>query len=229
MTSHNISPTLGWDDVFIMCTQDGSDTLYSHAYQTTYHSVFGAVGESRHVFLQHGLQSQQFREKISILEFGFGTGLNAFIAFLFSLKTNKPVQYTGIESHPIDPAIAYKLDYPAYLAFPEEKEVFLRLHTDPQFSYGSFDFSKISLLKDLPSDKQFDCIFFDAFAPVNQPEMWEQDIFDTLFKLTSSGGCLVTYCAQGEVRRRMAAAGFEMERLPGPPGKREMLRAVKKA
>jgi tRNA U34 5-methylaminomethyl-2-thiouridine-forming methyltransferase MnmC len=213
--------------VFIVCTQDGSDTLFSQAYQTTYHSVFGAVGESRHVFLNHGLYTQQFRDKISILEFGFGTGLNAFLAFLFSLKANKTVEYTGIESHPIDLAIADKLDYPAYLAFPEEKEVFLRLHSENQFSYGGFHFSKISFLNDLPADKRFDCIFFDAFAPVNQPEMWEQDIFDTLYTLTSPGGCLVTYCAQGEVRRRMAAAGFEMERLPGPPGKREMLRAVR--
>lgn len=229
MTVQNISPTLGWDDVFIVCTQDGSDTLFSRAYQTTYHSVFGAVSESRHVFLQQGLQTQLSREKVAVLEFGFGTGLNAFITFLFSLKINKPVEYTGIESHRIEVAIADKLDYPAYLAFPEEKEIFLKLHKEDQFSYGSFHFSKVSLLNDVPADKRFDCIFFDAFAPVNQPEMWEQDVFDTLYRLTAPLGCLVTYCARGEVRRRLATAGFELERLPGPPGKREMLRAVKTA
>ncbi len=215
---------MGWDDVYIVTTQDGSDTLFSHALQTTYHSVFGAVSESRHVFLQHGLATQIRLPKINILEFGFGTGLNAFLAYLFALKHEKEIHYTGIEAFQLDSGIAEKLDYPGYLAIPEERSVFLKMHSEQNFKEPYFHFSKINLFNPLEDLFKFDCIFFDAFAPVHQPELWEQAVFDQLFQLTSEQGCLVTYSAQGEVRRRMIRAGYEVARLPGPPGKREMLR-----
>jgi tRNA U34 5-methylaminomethyl-2-thiouridine-forming methyltransferase MnmC len=227
MTTNDIPPTLGWDDVYIVTTRDGSETLFSRSHNATYHSLFGAVGESKHVFIQHGLKTLGEKPSISILEFGFGTGLNAFLAYLFAINTDKEIQYTGIEAYPIDSEVAQKLNYPQYLAFPEEQDIFLRMHLEESLNSDSFYFRKLSNYAQIQPDEKFDCIFFDAFAPGAQPELWEQSIFDQLYKLTSEGGCLVTYCAQGEARRRMEKAGYKVERIPGPPGKREMLRAVR--
>jgi tRNA U34 5-methylaminomethyl-2-thiouridine-forming methyltransferase MnmC len=227
MTTHNISPLLGWEDVYIITTRDGSNTLFSRNHNATYHSVYGAVAESKHVFIQHGLRTQVDRPAINILEFGFGTGLNAFLAYLFSLNFEKDVRYTGIEAFPIDISIARKLDYPYYLAFPEEGDIFLRMHEEDSFTSGPFQFRKVTSAVEISTGVLYDCIFFDAFAPGTQPDLWDQSIFETLFSLTSQGGCLVTYCAQGEVRRRLVQAGFQVDRVAGPPGKREMLRAVR--
>jgi tRNA U34 5-methylaminomethyl-2-thiouridine-forming methyltransferase MnmC len=227
MITNEITPSLGWDDVFMISTQDGSDTLYSRKFNATYHSTFGAVGESKHVFLQQGLQTQLQRSEISILEMGFGTGLNALLSYLFGLRNDKKISYTGIESFPIEFAVAQKLNYPEYLSVPEEREIFLRMHKEDAFENESYHFSKINALEGLPLDSRFNCIFFDAFSPADQPVQWEQPVFDLLFQITSIGGCLVTYCAQGEVRRRMIKSGYTIERIPGPPGKREMLRATR--
>ncbi|MDZ4749879.1 MAG: tRNA (5-methylaminomethyl-2-thiouridine)(34)-methyltransferase MnmD [Saprospiraceae bacterium] len=227
MATNDIPPTLGWDDVYIVTTRDGSDTLFSRMHNATYHSLFGAVGESKHVFIQHGLKTLVDRPSISILEFGFGTGLNAFLAYLFAITTEKQTQYTGMEAYPIDSEVAQKLNYPQYLAFPEEQDIFLRMHLEDSFSSDSFHFRKLTDYAHILEDEKFDCIFFDAFAPGAQPELWEQPVFDKLFNLTTVGGCLVTYCAQGEARRRMEKAGYIVDRIPGPPGKREMLRAVR--
>jgi tRNA U34 5-methylaminomethyl-2-thiouridine-forming methyltransferase MnmC len=190
--------------------------------------MFGAVGESKHVFIQNGLMTQTHRPLVSILEFGFGTGLNALLTYHFSLKQQQQVHYTGIEPFPIDFDIISRLDYAAYLAFPDTKDIFLQLHKEESFSSGSFQFSKIISLDQLPDSTIFDCIFFDAFAPADQPDSWTQPVFDLLYEKTTPEGCLVTYCAQGEVRRRMSNAGFDIQRLPGPPGKREMLRGWKR-
>lgn len=227
MTAKDISPTLGWDDVYIVTTHDGSDTLYSRSFDALYHSAFGAVSESKHVFIQQGLITQQEKSTISVLEFGFGTGLNAFLTYLFSLKKEKKVNYTGIEAFPISLQVASKLNYPQYLAFIEEREIFHRMHTEIDFVAEKFHFNKIEHLNALKSDPSFDCVFFDAFAPGAQPTLWEQAMFDRLYKMVNPKGCIVTYCAQGEARRRMKASGFEVERLSGPPGKREMLRGLK--
>ena len=227
MTPSDILPTLGLDDVFIVPTRDGSDTLFSKTYQATYHSIFGAVSESRHVFIQNGLDTYLDRRDITVLEFGFGTGLNAFMAYIFSLRHGIRLSYTGIEAFPIDLAVARRLNYPNYLAFPEERDVFERMHTEITFSAEQFTFRRIASMSEIPDEDRFDCIFFDAFAPGAQPDLWDQVTFDRLFAFTNHGGCLVTYCAQGEVRRKMVEAGFEVQRIPGPPGKREMLRAVK--
>ena len=189
--------------------------------------MHGAVGESRHVFIQHGLNSQLAKDPIHILEFGFGTGLNAFLAFLFSVKHEKEIHYTGIESFPIAECIAKKLDYPSYCAALSYEDVFLRMHAGENFTDGKFQFNLASSSNDLTTAKNFDCIFFDAFAPSIQEEVWQQEIFESLFSVTNEGGCLVTYCAKGEVRRRMEGAGFQVERLPGSAGKREMLRAIR--
>lgn len=219
---------LGKDDVFVVSTLDGSDTLYSRAFDCTYHSVKGAVSESRHVFIRNGLEKLAHLPSVRVLEIGFGTGLNAFLAFLFSQSHQKEIFYTGIESFSLDIRIVNELNYPQYLLAESSKEIFLKMHREDQFSTASFHFQKFQTLDQTPSDLMADCIFFDAFSPAEQGEMWDQNIFNTLYNLTSQNGYLVTYCAKGEIRRRIENAGYLVNRLPGAPGKREMIQAVKK-
>jgi tRNA U34 5-methylaminomethyl-2-thiouridine-forming methyltransferase MnmC len=218
---------LGTSEVYLITTRDGSETLYSQKFDSTYHSIYGAVSESRHVFIQHGLATQSGKLNLRILELGFGTGLNAFLAFLFSIKNKVPITYFGLEAYPISSDIARKLDYPGYLAAKENENTFLRMHREDSFITDDFTFKRTSAWEGLREESGFDCIFFDAFAPIAQPELWVQDVFDIMYKMTNHGGCLITYCAQGEVRRRMQKAGYDVERIPGATGKREMLRATK--
>ena len=218
-------PVLGKNDAFIVPTLDGSATLFSRAFQATYHSVNGAVSESRHVFLRHGLQSCIAFPALSVLEIGFGTGLNAFLAFLFSQKNSKTVSYHGIEAYSLDPALVRMLNYPEYLAAIDKEEIFLQMHTLQSFTRDQFEFRLYNTLPDLPTGTSFNCIFFDAFSPKEQPALWQQDIFDQIAAMTQPGGILVTYCAQGNVRRCLERAGFNVDRLPGAPGKRQMIRA----
>ena len=159
---------------------------------------------------------------------GFGTGLNAFLSFLFSQKNSLPVSYTGIESFPIETHLARQLGYPGYLVAEQWDEVFLRMHNEESFMFDNFQFQKVIQLGNVDVNQQFDCIFFDAFSPADHGELWEQNIFDQLSHVTVAGGCLVTYCAKGEVRRRMEKAGFKVNRIPGAPGKRQMIQAFKK-
>src|SRR5688500_3959890 len=207
LKKHDV-PFLGRDDVFIVPTLDGSDTLFNKSFGATYHSLNGAVSESRHVFIQNGLKSQSDRNKISILEFGIGTGLNAFLAFLYSLKHQKEISYCGIEAFPIDLHVAGQLNYPAYLAAVPYNDIFRKIHTEYSFSHVKFQLDKFLSISDLDPNEKWDCIFFDAFSPDIQSELWQQNIFDRLFQLTSPDGCLVTYCAKGEIRRRMQSAGY---------------------
>jgi len=217
---------LGPDDVYIVRTLDGSDTIYNRELGVTYHSIFGAVSESRHVFLQHGLLTKIGQSEISVLEIGFGSGLNAFLSYLFSIRYDIAVHYTGTEPFPIAMQLAEQLDYPGYLAYPEEREIFLRMHETDAFVSDKFHFRKLNTFQ-LPDEPgSFDCIFFDAFAPATQPGLWSVAVFTQLYQLLKPGGCLVTYSAQGQVRRDLIQAGFYVERLSGPPGKREMLRGT---
>ena len=227
MIKEFISPPLGRDDVYVVTTHDGSDTLYSKAYQVTYHSIYGAVTESKHTYIQNCLLTQGHRERIKILEFGFGTGLNAFLAFLYARKFQKQVDYTGLDRFPIDLSVIKKLDYPGYLACPDSKDVFHRMHELTSFKEENFHFQRMDHVDIFGMTGSFDCIFFDAFDPSAQPELWDQLMFDHLHQLTSPGGCLVTYSAKGEVRRHLSRAGYNVHRIPGAPGKREMLQAFK--
>jgi tRNA U34 5-methylaminomethyl-2-thiouridine-forming methyltransferase MnmC len=202
-------------------------TLFNKALQTYYHSLHGAVSESRHVFIQHGLATVSNILPVRILELGFGTGLNAFLAYLFSKKNQLEVSYTGIEQYPVLPSVARKLEYPAYLAATAESQVFDRMHRENFFSQDMFSFQLVEDFTKLPQPSLFDCIFFDAFAPSAQPEMWGEDFLRKVFLCTSDHGCLVTYCAQGAVRRTLEKVGYTVHRLPGAPGKREMIRATK--
>jgi|WetSurMetagenome_2_1015567.scaffolds.fasta_scaffold79692_1 tRNA U34 5-methylaminomethyl-2-thiouridine-forming methyltransferase MnmC len=227
MTSILHSPRLGLNEVYVVSTRDGSETLFSNKFASTYHSMYGAVSESRHVFIQHGLQTQLGKTELNVLELGFGTGLNAFLAYLFSIKHKVKLSYVGIEAFPIELEVAVKLDYPGYLAAKDEAEIFMRMHEMDSFEMDGFSFNRSPSWDWFTKGLEYDCIFFDAFHPVAQPELWSQDIFDAMFKVTAAKGCLVTYCAQGEVRRKMQKAGFTVDRIAGATGKREMLRAIK--
>lgn len=211
-------------------TSDKSSTLYSSDFDEHYHSTNGAYSESMHVFIQSGLQFIQL-EKIRIFEIGFGTGLNAILSYLESFKKNIEIDYTGIELYPIDPELIDKLNFPDFI--PEnEQELFKLMHRAewnkeiklaPNFTFSKIraDFNTYHL------DDCFDLIYFDAFAPETQPEMWSAENFQKLYQALNKDGILVTYSSKGLVKRNLRQAGFKVKRLEGPVGKRHMLRASK--
>ena len=212
----------------VITTGDGSKSLYLPDLNETYHSKFGAITESEHVFIQAGYKYIS-KSVIRILEIGFGTGLNVLLTYLAHLKDNQKIYYETIEKYPLPGNI---IDAINDFKEIEVKRIFKRIH-DASWQEDIaltelFVLHKNRIdLSDYNADKKFDLVYFDAFAPDKQPEMWTQAIFDKMYKLLDINGILVTYSAKGSVRRTMQAAGFKMERLPGPPGKREMLRAVK--
>lgn len=212
-------------------TADGSLTLYIPDLDEHYHSVKGAVAESCHVYIEAALRYSK-ANPVHLLEVGFGTGLNAFLSLQDAEQSRRPVLYTSLELYPLAPEQAFLLDYPDRFS-PEQTDWFRSLHLSPweQEVNISSCFTLLKRQADLLSvkfDRSFDVVYFDAFAPEKQPELWEEAIFDKLFDRMNSGGVLTTYCAKGEVRRRLQRAGFAVERLAGPPeGKREILRAVK--
>jgi len=212
----------------VITTKDGSKSLFLTEMNETYHSKFGAKTESEHVFIKSGFKVIDLPE-IHILEIGFGTGLNALLTVLAAQKTHRKVYYESLEKYPLPDEIISQIND---FTDTEMKEIFTKLHTTPWQKTLEI-FPGFSLLKNhtdllnYQSTRHFHLIYFDAFAPDKQPEMWTQEIFDKMFSLLAPQGILVTYSAKGLVRRRMQAAGFAVSRLPGPPGKREMLRAVK--
>lgn len=214
----------------LQITADGSHTLFIPEMDEHYHSVNGAVQESRHVFIEAGLR-QLKRNVINVFEIGFGTGLNAFLTLLDADQNRLQINYFSIELYPLDEEIVTALNYGEAI-FPEKKELFRALHQAawdiPVKITEHFTLTKIqgdSNQCNLPED--IDLVYFDAFAPDKQPDMWTQEIFDRLYAAMTEEGILTTYCAKGVVRRMMKGAGYFVERIPGPPGKREMLRAVK--
>ncbi|MDT0686902.1 tRNA (5-methylaminomethyl-2-thiouridine)(34)-methyltransferase MnmD [Autumnicola psychrophila] len=220
----------------IIRTGDGSVTIHLPQWDEQYHSKHGAVQEAQHVFIEMGLNyfvKNSNTEDVKILEIGFGTGLNAFITFLQLNRIQKRIAYTGVEAYPVDLLEVEKLNYPEVLSAEESAAVFLDMHTIPweEKTVISEDFVLIKQKKkfeDIEEKKAFHIIYFDAFGARVQPELWTEDVFQKMFEALIEGGVLVTYAAKGSVRRAMQAVGFTVERLPGPPGKREMLRAVKK-
>ncbi|MDR3142419.1 MAG: tRNA (5-methylaminomethyl-2-thiouridine)(34)-methyltransferase MnmD [Tannerellaceae bacterium] len=213
-------------DLHIRLTADGSHTLFIPGMDEHYHSINGAIQESYHVFIKAGLL--QMKNNVRILEIGFGTGLNAFLTLL---HTGIPVEYYTIELYPLPLEIIRSLNYGKILC-PGKEELFLSLHTaawDTPVKISSlFTLHKIrgdSNTRTLPGNTGL--VYFDAFAPGKQPEMWNQAIFNKLYQSMIHNGILATYCAKGSVRRMMQEAGYSVERIPGPPGKREMLRATK--
>ena len=219
----------------IITTGDGSSTIFLPEWNEHYHSKHGAIQEAMHVFIRHGFEriTAEFPGKqISILEAGFGTGLNALITLLEAREKGVSVDYTGIEAYPVSSEEVEKLNYKSAFAAEDAAEIFQKLHEVPweiEAQISSFFTlqKKKMFFKEISENEKFDLLYFDAFGPRVQPELWTEEIFKEMFLAMKSGGILTTYSAKGSVRRAMQAVGFEVERLPGPPGKREMLRATK--
>ena len=213
-------------------TADGSYTLFVPELDEHYHSVKGALTESEHIFINMGLKHSSATTP-RILEIGFGTGLNAFLTSLEAQKEKRNIFYTTIEKYPLNMETIKRLDYPELIA-PEESELFYSIHSaawnSPQTVSEYFTIEKIEGdFTEYHFKKGYDIIYFDAFAPEKQPEMWSQELFDNLYEVLDDNGILTTYCAKGVVRRMLQKAGFTVERLAGPHGgKREILRGIKK-
>lgn len=214
----------------LFITKDGSHTLFVPEIDECYHSTHGAIQESIHVFIEAGLK-QFTKTEINVLEIGFGTGLNAFLSLEQAKIGKSKIHFTTIEKYPVELEKALKLNY-ANGYSDESKYEFELIHKvkwneesniNPFFSITKYkgDFTQFDF------EGKYDVIFFDAFSPEKQPEMWSEAMFKKIYQLSNSGAILTTYCAKGIVRRALQSAGFTVERLPGPPGKREILRATK--
>jgi len=212
----------------VIITDDGSKSLYLPEMNETYHSKFGAKNESEHVFINAGFKQIQ-KNEIAILEVGFGTGLNVLLTYFEGLKSQQKVYFESLEKYPLPENILPEINNFDDAAY---RELFDKIHQadwqQPVNLSENFTLLKnhIDLLSYQTTHK-FDLIYFDAFAPDKQPEMWTAEVFTKMYNLLNENGILVTYSAKGSVRRTMQAAGFLVERIPGPPGKREMLRAKK--
>ncbi len=215
----------------IITTADGSKTIQIEDWDEQYHSKHGAIQEAYHVFIKHGLRLFQ-NEKIDLLEIGFGTGLNALITFLEGQKLGLQIDYVGVEAYPVSVDEVMQLDYCKQLEVENQYQTFLEMHKSPweqKVEIGA-DFileKQQKDFKEITDENLFNLVYFDAFGARVQPELWTEDVFSIMYRAMKSSGVLVTYAAKGSVRRAMQAVGFMVERLPGPPGKREMLRAVK--
>lgn len=218
----------------IFRTEDGSDSLFNPSLDEVYHSKHGAVNESMHVFINAGLEHQlsQFKT-INILEVGFGTGLNVLLTLDYCYYNNIKTQYFTLEPFPIKPEVYSKLNYPDLCKIPDAQHLFNKLHQSPWNKelrlndHFLFMKSQSGIEEEPLNPESFNLIFFDAFAMDVQPEMWSQKIFEKIYQSMVQKGVLVTYAAKGQVRRNLQGAGFTVERIPGPKGKREMLRATK--
>ncbi|MFA7081225.1 MAG: tRNA (5-methylaminomethyl-2-thiouridine)(34)-methyltransferase MnmD [Bacteroidales bacterium] len=218
------------NQIEILITEDGSSSLRRTDLQEGYHSTFGAIAESRHIFIEAGLRKVGTLPKINILEIGFGTGLNAILSLEFANKENQAIYYTTIEKYPLPKEITSELNYGKILKLEEEFEI---MHSfdwnkdndlNPYFIIQKIDkpAEEINYPKDF-----FHLIYFDAFAPQFEEKLWNKEVFENLFLSLKQGGIFVTYCCKGEVKRMLKSSGFEIEKLPGPKGKREILRANK--
>ena len=216
----------------LMITEDGSHTIYLPEMDEHYHSVHGAIQESLHIYIEQGLL-QTGRKDISVLEIGFGTGLNAYLTYCYALEQNLSLNYIGLEKYPLNEDEYSILNYSDEI-FPEYSAIFNRLH---QAEWGkmneiSTEFMLTKIKADIATFQfndtpQFDLVYYDAFAPGKQPEMWTDIILKKVAATVKKDGIIITYCAKGTVRRALSDAGFAMERIPGPPGKKEILRGKK--
>ncbi|MFK7948465.1 MAG: tRNA (5-methylaminomethyl-2-thiouridine)(34)-methyltransferase MnmD [Saprospiraceae bacterium] len=214
-------------------TQDGSHSVFSDKYGVSYHSKYGAIQETQHVFINAGLRLKAVEQsEISILEIGFGTGLNAFMTYLESEKRGLTIDYIGVEAYPISMEIAKNLNFATQVQQPESQFVLNKIHeVEWERSVAINDHFKLTkvkkLFETLDYENQFDIIYFDAFAPTSQPELWQIPLLTSMYKALKQHGIFVTYCAKGQFKRDLKAIGFTVEAIPGPPGKREMTRALK--
>ena len=214
----------------IIATKDGSHTIILPEKAISYHSRHGAIAESRHIFIESGLHHFMVHHPglrtLRILELGFGTGLNAFLTALEAEQMLIHIAYTALETEPLTKEESDVLNYPDYLG---ARELFLKLHagwnelTQPS-SYMQLQKIHTSL-QDYDTESRFHLIYYDAFSPGDQPELWTEAIFHKMVRLMEPGGILLTYCSKGDVRRAMKAAGLKVKKVPGPWGKRDIVRA----
>ncbi|MFK7775329.1 MAG: tRNA (5-methylaminomethyl-2-thiouridine)(34)-methyltransferase MnmD [Saprospiraceae bacterium] len=214
----------------LIITEDGSHSLFSQKHGVSYHSKYGAIQETQHVFINAGFQHKIPTASLSILGIGFGTGLNAFMTFLESKKHDMDINYIGVEAYPLSMKTINEFNFSDILK--EEESVFHKIHEleweTPLALNNHFRLTKMKMMiEDIDFQNQFDLIYFDAFGPGSQPELWEEPILQKMYDALRIDGVLTTYCAKGSVKRGMKKVGFTIEALPGPPGKREMTRAVK--
>lgn len=214
----------------LIITEDGSHSLFSQKHGVSYHSKYGAIQETQHVFINAGFQHKIPTSSLSILGIGFGTGLNAFMTFLESRKHNIDIDYIGVEAFPLSLDTINEFNFSEILK--EEESLFQKMHAleweIPHTLSDQFQLTKMKMMiEDIDFQNQFDLVYFDAFGPGSQPELWEVPILQKMYDALKPNGVLTTYCAKGSVKRGLKKVGFTIEALPGPPGKREMTRAVK--
>jgi len=220
----------------IIVTTDGSNSIAIPAMGVTYHSTHGAIQESMHVFIESGLcfikTINSYPNTLSIFEMGFGTGLNALLTVADAAMTSQFIYYETIEIHPLETDIALSLNYCDQLNRPDLKTLFTQMHQcewdiaialTPFFTFKKM---KTGLAEYIPS-RLFNIIYFDAFAPEIQPDLWTVTVFKKLYHAMEENAVLTTYCSKSIVRKAMAEAGMQVEKIPGPPHKREMVRARK--
>ncbi len=224
------------DGLQIISTSDGSHSLLNQKLNETYHSTHGAIQESTHVFVKNGLQfwiDENKTTEVSILEVGFGTGLNALLALKESIDQKIKIHYTSLEAFPVSVELAAELNYPKQIDLPSSEKFFGQLHSatwnisvaiTPDFILEKREGKIQEMILD---EAVYDLVFFDAFAPSTQPEMWENAVLKKVVHSIKPNGVFVTYSAQGQLKRNLKLLGLLVESLSGPPGKREMVRGMK--
>jgi tRNA U34 5-methylaminomethyl-2-thiouridine-forming methyltransferase MnmC len=219
----------------LITTADGSHSLFSSQYNEIYHSRNGAIQESTHVFIKAGLDYAApgiAGDTIKIFEVGFGTGLNALLTFMEAQKKGFKINYETIERYPVQPELVTQLNYPRLLNHVHLQQTFDAIHkcnwgTQNEIAPGfTLKKNEASLLEFELAQQAYHLIYFDAFAPEKQPEMWTEEVMRKLYNSLLPGGVLVCYCSKGMFRRALKSAGFTVYKIPGPPGKREMVRAL---
>ena len=214
-----------------MITADGSSSIFIPKLDESYHSMHGAIQEADHVFINNGLAYVE-SEKVRVFELGYGTGLNAILTLVYGLQNGMEIQYDAIDAHPVENKLIERLNYPDLIE-GDYKNQFNSMH------YSEWD-ENIEIMKHFKVRKihcriqdhklgkeRYNIIYFDAFGPKAQPDMWLPEVLNKMYQALVKGGALLTYCAQGQFRRNLKSIGFKVEILKGPPGKREMTRAIK--
>lgn len=217
----------------IVTTADGSHTVHLHGSNVMYHSHHGAIQESLHVFISAGLHHIAMSDNshpIRIFEVGFGTGLNVLLTYIEAVKASQPIHYTAVENDPLSPQEYEALNYEQFLSCTPG--ILREIHAAPwNLAHKLSDFftlRKLQIdLQDFSADDPFHLIYYDAFAPAAQPELWTEQVFGQLFHMLLPGAALVTYCSKSDVQRAMKSAGFKVQKLTGPKGKREMIRGIR--
>jgi len=218
----------------IITSEDGSHTIELIGQNEQYHSTHGAVQESNHVYIKHGLERiAENRKQIHILEVGMGTGLNVLLTFQYALKYQLDIHYTAVEAYPLEEQIYRQLNYSHIIDDDSLASIFNRIHesqwNEEMSLNNSFRFIKIDeKIQEVPlKDAYFNLVYHDAFNPNLEPNLWDEELFRKIYKSMTANGLLTTYSTKGIVKRALKACGFMIQKKPGPPGKREILNAVK--